>query len=1019
MTEQELLQLIRQADAENWKELNLRGQHLQSLPDAIGSLQQIQVLHLGWTKRPFRQNFITTLPDAMGQLANLQSLDLNHNELTVLPDAMGRLTNLQSLDLSVNKLTVLPDAMGRLTNLQSLDLRANRLKALPDVVGRLTNLQTLDLSGNGLTALPDSIGMLSNLQSLDLSGNKLTALPDSIGGLTNLQSLDLGGNKLTALPDSIGRLTNLQSLDLSGEWSTLPPEWKEELGNLKGLDFRGNGLIVLPESIGKLTNLKALNLRGNGLIVLPESVGKLANLRFLDLRGNKLKALPDWMANISNLPRLETLYIGQNPLDEPPAESLGKALTEPHTKADIDAIRRYFLQLQETPPIRLYEAKLLIIGEGGAGKTTLARKLKDPSYDLPPNGIESTEGIEIGIWNFPISAASANTSSDESYTVKVWDFGGQEIYFATHQFFLTKQSVYLLVADTRRQHIDFYTWLLMQETYGEDSPVLLIKNRNRQHGNSFHIDNMAHLRERFQNLKEVIDVDLNEVPGQGWQELLHAVRKYLLALPHIGLLRPSTWLAVRSVIRDDPRSIIKWSDFVAICQSNGMKRAEDIQQFGEYMHNLGDILYFHEDQILRDFVILKPTWGLDAVYRVLDNEKIERNLGIFTHGDLSLLWNRPDYRGYHIQLLRLMVNFQLCYPLPDHGDMYIVPQLLDDEPPRYQWDDRENLQLRYAYPIFMPRGILSRGIVKLHKYIEEKQRLVWRSGVILHDQYARAEVLELRGEQQIRIRVHGSNKRDLLMLIVRALDELHSSVPKLQVKRLVPCNCPACVQVKEPHFFGLEALRDRLANRRDTIECQKPPYHIVSIDGLLSDMRETGHDENESGGLVLNIERIYLGRHDDYSNSINNVSVAEVVASQTVYPNANDSHARLTDSEREELEKLAQRKALIERPLRVKALLYKYAYVFLYLAAIPFTYLFLEWLIKKFGGWEEFEPLSWIVSSIIGFAGPLLVWLSPENFKPSAIENMLLARWSTGDFEKYDFDLKRYRFLADRNQKNA
>jgi len=32
-----------------------------------------------------------------------------------------------------------------------------------------------------------------------------------------------------------------------------------------------------------------------------------------------------------------------------------------------------------------------------------------------------------------------------SRSVNIWDFGGQEIYHATHQFFLTHRSLYLLL----------------------------------------------------------------------------------------------------------------------------------------------------------------------------------------------------------------------------------------------------------------------------------------------------------------------------------------------------------------------------------------------------------------------------------------------------------------------------------------------------------------------------------------------------------------------------------------------
>jgi GTPase SAR1 family protein len=32
---------------------------------------------------------------------------------------------------------------------------------------------------------------------------------------------------------------------------------------------------------------------------------------------------------------------------------------------------------------------------------------------------------------------------DKTFRVNIWDFGGQEIYHQTHQFFLSKRSLYL------------------------------------------------------------------------------------------------------------------------------------------------------------------------------------------------------------------------------------------------------------------------------------------------------------------------------------------------------------------------------------------------------------------------------------------------------------------------------------------------------------------------------------------------------------------------------------------------
>lgn len=859
----------------NLRSLLISYNKLTKLPDEIATLAKLQTLDIS-------NNNVVTLQDCLVQIASLCSLTLSYNNIKVLPQFIAELVNLQSLLLRGNSLGSLPEWMAQLTNLQSLDIGNTNITVLPQWISQLTNLQSLNVCGNNLTVLPEWMSQLTNLLSLDISNNKISVLPAWIDHLTNLESLSVCQNKITSLPKEMAKLNNLQFLDLRKNKLTALPEWMAQLTNLRSLIASRNKLEVLPEWIARLTNLHLLNLRSNNLIELPQGLAQLANLYSLDLRKNclttlpkwmatfsslqslylsenQIAALPEWMADSDNLPQLQNLWLGKNPITIPPPELLGTALLEDYKNADIATIRSYFQQLLEAKSIYFYEAKLLIIGEGGAGKTSLANKLINPEYQLSKEE-KSTEGIDVLTWKFPLPPQVA----DDDYLINIWDFGGQEIYFATHQFFLTRRSVYLLVADTRRQHTDFYNWLRMQETFGGDSAVLLVKNRNRQLGNSFTIENLPQLRERFPNLKETIELDLNEVPDSpSWTDLLHHLKEYLLRLDHIGQPRPATWVAVRQAIDSESRDVITWNEFLTLCQAQGMKREEDIQLLGEYLHNLGDILYFHEDAVLCDYVILKPTWGLDAVYKVLDNPQIIEQLGQFNRKDLRQLWNDAKYQGYQTQLLRLMENFQLCYPLAEVKDTYIAPQLLTEDPPNYDWDSSENLQLRYVYPVFMPRGILSRAIVKLHQRIET-QRLVWRSGAILSDGYARAEVLELRGDQQIRIRVSGRNKRDLLMEIVRALDELHLGFPKLRFERRIPCNCESCQQRSEPHFYALERLQERLANRKDTIECQLPPYNEVTIREMLDefgDLRGRGRkrgeiwdriDELQTHSIVIN-----------------------------------------------------------------------------------------------------------------------------------------------------------------------
>jgi internalin A len=117
-------------------------------------------------------------------------------------------------------------------------------------------------------------------------------------------------------------------------------------------------------------------------------------------------------------------------------------------------------------------------------------------------------------------------------------------------------------------------------------------------------------------------------------------------------------------LQADERDLISQEAYLALCAEQGIGDPADALQLSDYLHHIGDILHFQDDPVLRDLVILRPTWGLDAVYRVLDNAEIVDNWGRFSLAQLRDLWHEPKYAGHYHHLLRLMRNFQLCYPLP-------------------------------------------------------------------------------------------------------------------------------------------------------------------------------------------------------------------------------------------------------------------------------------------------------------------------------------------------------------------
>jgi internalin A len=430
MTQDELLQIIEQAAADGATELDLSGSDLTELPPEIGQLTQLEVLVLGKEENgEYIGNKLTCLPPEIGLLKQLKVLQVSGNyrqkypnaypsakpgnQLSQVPAEIGQLTNLQQLDLRSNQLSQVPAEIGQLTSLQQLDLSSNQLSQVPAEIVQLTNLQQLDLRSNQLSQVPAEIVQLTTLQQLDLSSNQLSQVPAEIVQLTNLQQLSLSSNQLSQVPAEIVQLTTLQQLSLSSNQLSQVPAEIGQLTTLQQLSLSSNQLSQLPAEIGQLTTLQQLSLSSNQLSQLPAEIGQLTKLTQLDLYCNKFSDLP---VVLKQLP-LRSIDLSGNPLPIPP-EIIGT----PNRFQDatkLEAIFDFYESTDENS-LPLYEAKFLIVGEGGAGKTSLAKKIQNPDYKLDPDE-DSTHGIDVIQWRFPLN-------DEQEFRVNLWDFGGQEIY---------------------------------------------------------------------------------------------------------------------------------------------------------------------------------------------------------------------------------------------------------------------------------------------------------------------------------------------------------------------------------------------------------------------------------------------------------------------------------------------------------------------------------------------------------------------------------------------------------------
>lgn len=283
---------------------------------------------------------------------------------------------------------------------------------------------------------------------------------------------------------------------------------------------------------------------------------------------------------------------------------------------------------------------------------------------------------------------------------------------------------------------------------------------------------------------------------------------------------------------------------------------------------------------MKKTIILKPEWGTAAVYKVLDNKTVIRNLGRFSRDNLETIWHEPQYVTMRDELLQLMINFKLCYQIPGTGD-YLAPQLLSANQPDYGWPESNNLILRYTYD-FMPKGILTQLIVAMHRWIAD-QRYIWKSGVILRKDRTAAEVVEYYDQREIKIRIAGRHKKELLTIVTYELDKIHGSYRRLKYDQLIPCNCAACKDSQDPHFYPFEVLQKFTEDQQESIQCQKS-YDMVSVWGLIDDVldkrRMFGDERDEGvGKLIRTYERrleILEGKQAEYGLNVPAEIVMEI-----------------------------------------------------------------------------------------------------------------------------------------------
>jgi small GTP-binding protein len=831
---EEALKKINECKIKQSAELDLSKLNLRQLPDQIYELNFLERLIS-------RDNPLEYLHESIGYLKSLKYMDIADVKFSELPQSFSNLTDLEYLTLSGKQIEKFPEQLLSLHKLISIDLTDCKITELPEELDRLENLETLWLLRNPISKIDHLPNLLSNLIQLSVHHTEINNY-DFLEKLIKIQNLSMGNSNLKELPKQLFNLKTLSRLHVSSTSIQFIPNEIKKLVNLKELlifDFKiknipnsiGNliklerlsiissGLETIPVTIGDLHKLRHLQLYRNSLKEIPAEIGKLSNLIKFDLHKNELNSLP---SELSNLKNLEELNLSTNNLVAIPPElsrlsNLKKfslrnndSLTSPpkHVQEKgTEAILGYLNDLIEE--VKVWSSKLVIVGEGQVGKSCLLDALEGKPFE---KGKSTTHALNRSQLNFE------HPEHNCTMQLNVWDFGGQDIYHATHQFYLTNHSLFLLVWSARAGYEagKIYKWLETISALAPDSPIFIVATNSDERGADLPKGDIVN---QYPNKISFFEVD-NE-KRTGIDELKEAIRQKSAELKYMGIGRPRSWMNSLQEIKQTEEHYLSKSKLLNIFYRNGVSK-ESYESLATYLHDLGEILYYPDEEELNDTIIIKPEWVSKQIAKILDSEKLSINDSFLDKKLLQELWSDLD-GSMQEKLITLMEKFDLSYKTKDDKEIsLIVEKLKYEEHENYQkiWANfisKNEIVFKYELDT-IPAGIPTWFIARTHRF---SMKVHWRFGVLLKDADEKHLGLLISSPErkEIWLRVKGEMPYYFFAQLRDTLELTFNRFEGLKRPAFVPC--PGHHGNPCPHLFELKQLEKRLSieKPKQTIEC--------------------------------------------------------------------------------------------------------------------------------------------------------------------------------------------------------